>query len=230
MSARFMSWLLWLRSNAFPDLPEGHPQLSHSLLMPQVASPRPRAPGVRRVSIDIVKARRSLLSGCLTDCGQSRCQFRLRDTLNFDSREADCRAHHDAHAGTRHAGELGEEAHALVVRLAVDGRGGERKLPRVAQAARQGGAPGAWMYLYRETRHATLALKFATPAATRVSTTSKAMVSSSQSWLEPSESCVATVRVYCCGVSQQASWKSTSSSSPAAKSPSGIFSIRVLVP
>src|SRR5664280_2363422 len=140
--------------------------------------------------------RRSLLSGCLTDCGQSRFQFRLRDTLNFYNLEAACQAHHDAHAGTRHPGELGEEAHALVVRLAVDGRGGERKLPRVAQAARQGGAPGARMYLYRETRHATLALKFATPAATRVSTTSKAMVSSNQSWLEPSESCVATVRVY----------------------------------
>src|ERR1039457_3616833 len=151
--------------------------------------------------------------------GQSRFQFCLCDTPNLDDLEAACQAHEDAHPRTRHPGELRQEADALVFRLAVHGRGSEQKLPGVARAARQRGTPGARMHFYRDTRHATLALKFATPAATRVSTTSKAMVSSSQSWLEPSESCVATVRVYCCGVSQQASWKSTSSSSPAAKSP-----------
>src|ERR1039458_8918355 len=161
---------------------------------------------------------------------QTPFQIFLRDSLNLYDLEAACQAHHDAHPRTWHSGELREEPHALVSALAVDRRGGQRQLPGVAQAPRKGGAPGARMHLYRETRHATLALKFATPAATRVSTTSKAMVSSSQSWLEPSESCVATVRVYCCGVSQQASWKSTSSSSPAAKSPSGICSMRVLVP
>src|ERR1017187_7564595 len=168
---------------------------------------------------------KSLLSG-----GQTPFQIFLRDSLNLYDLEAACQAHHDAHPRTRHSGELREEPHALVIGLAVHRRGGQRQLPGVAQAACQGGAPGARMHLYRETRHATLALKFATPAATRVSTTSKAMVSSSQSWLEPSASCVATVSVYCCGVSQQASWKSTSSSSPASRSPRGIFSIRVLVP
>src|ERR1035437_3063861 len=174
--------------------------------------------------------RKSLLSGCLADCGQTPFQIFLRDSLNLYNLEAACQAHHDAHPRTRHARELRQEPHALVIRLAIHRRRGQRQLPGVAQAARQGRAIGARMHLYRETRHATLALKFATPAATRVSTTSKAIVSSSQSWLEPSASCVATVRVYCCGVSQQASWKSTSSSSPASKSPSGICSIRVLVP
>ena len=38
------------------------------------------------------------------------------------------------------------------------------------------------------TRHATFARKIRDPAATRVSTTSKAIASSSQSWLEPSAS------------------------------------------
>src|ERR1039458_3745070 len=130
--------------------------------------------------------RKSLLSGCLTDSGHSPFQIFLRDSLNLYDLEAACQAHHDAHPRTRHSGELREEPHALVIGLAVDRRGGQRQLPGVAQAARKGGAPGARMHLYRETRHATLALKFATPAATRVSTTSKAMVSSSQSWLEPS--------------------------------------------
>ena len=161
---------------------------------------------------------------------QTPFQIFLRYTLNLYNLEAACQARDDPYARTRHAGELREEAHALVIRLAVHRRRGQRELPGVAEPPGQGGAPGTRMHLHRDTRHSTLALRFATPAATRVSTTSKAMVSSSQSWLEPSASCVATVRVYCCGVSQHASWKSTSSSSPACKSPSDICSMRVLVP
>src|ERR1035437_10164382 len=110
--------------------------------------------------------RKSLLSGG----GQSRFQFCLCDSLNLYNLEAACQAHHDAHPRTRHARDLRQEPHALVIRLAIHRRRGQRQLPGCAQAARQGRALGARMHLYRETRHATLALKFATPAATRVST------------------------------------------------------------
>ena len=43
------------------------------------------------------------------------------------------------------------------------------------------------------------------------------ITSSSQSWLEPSRYCVATVMVYWCGVSQHSNEKSISSSSPRSK-------------
>src|ERR1035438_6563301 len=171
-----------------------------------------------------------VIGSCVFLEAQTHFQIFLCDSLNLYNFDAACQARHDAHARPRHACELRQEAHALLIRLPIHRRGRQRELPGVADAARQGGALGPRMHLYRETRHATLALKFATPAATRVSTTSKAMVSSSQSWLEPSGPCVATVSVYCCGVSQHSTWKSTSSSSPGSKSPSSICSMRVLVP
>ena len=74
----------------------------------------------------------------------------------------------------------------VVVGFAVHRRRGEGELPGVAETSGEGGAFGARMGLYRETRHATLARRSVTPAATRESTTSKAIMSSSQSWLEPS--------------------------------------------
>src|ERR1035441_5925624 len=96
----------------------------------------------------------------------------------------------DVYPRARHAGQLGKEPDAFRVGLAVHRRSGQIQLPGVAEASGDGAAPGPRMDLYRDTRHSTSARRLATPAAARVSTTSKAMASSSQSWLEPSESCV----------------------------------------
>src|SRR5262249_1450448 len=139
-------------------------------------------------------------------------------------------SHHDAHTRARHSQNLGEEADALIIRPPINWRRGEIQFPHVAQTACDRRPPGPRMHLHRHTRHSPAALRFATPAATRVSTTSNATASSSQSWLEPSAFCVATVSVYSCGVSQHSMRKSTSSSSPDVKSPSFTPSILVLVP
>src|SRR5436190_1986250 len=89
------------------------------------------------------------------------------------------------------------------------GRSRQAQLIRVAQLSRQLGFFRARLHLYREACscfrfvHFTSARRLATPAADFASTTSNAMASSTQSWLEPSAFCVATVSVYSCGVSQQ---------------------------
>ena len=161
---------------------------------------------------------------------ESSLQLRLVHTFDLDKLHPARGAGNDAHLGSRHAAEVGQEADAFLVGFAIYGRRREVELPRLAEAPGNGRPFRPRAHLYRETRHSTLALRLATPAATRVSTTSKAMASSSQSWLVPSAFWVATVRVYCCGVSHASRRKSTSRSSPAAKSPSFMCSIRVLVP
>src|SRR5450432_2906484 len=127
--------------------------------------------------------------------GQSLFQFGLCDSLNFNDLHAAGQARHDADMRARHSGDCGEEADAFFIGFAVHRRSRQVELVGVAETAGEGRPLGARMHFHRETRHSTLALKLATPAATRVSTTSKAMASSSQSWLDPSAFWVATVRV-----------------------------------
>ena len=95
----------------------------------------------------------------------------------------------------RNSKQFSEKSEALVVCSAISRRSGEIELIGIAEPAGDCRPLGARMRLYRDTRHSIFALRFATPAATRVSTTSNAIASSSQSWLDPSAFCVATVSV-----------------------------------
>src|SRR5689334_7717253 len=139
-------------------------------------------------------------------------------------------AQHYPSLRSRHARQLCQKTHTLLVRLAVHRRSRQVQLTCLPQPPRDRRPPRSRMHLYGDTRHATSARRFATPAAVRESTTSNEIASSSQSWLVPSAFCVATVRVYCCGVNQHSIRKSTSNSSPARRSPRFTCSIRVLVP
>ncbi len=119
----------------------------------------------------------------------------LAPTLDLDHLHAAGCALHNDHVAARHTSKFRKETNTLVVRLAIDRWCCEIKLIGLTEPARDGGPLGPRMRLHRDTRHSTFALRFATPAATRVSTTSNAIASSSQSWLEPSAFCVATVSV-----------------------------------
>src|SRR5580700_9948914 len=122
-------------------------------------------------------------------------QLILRKTFDLDHLGPAGGAQRDRDVRTRHPRELGEEPDALLVGFPIHWWCGEIQLPRIAETPGDRRPFGARMHPYRETRHSTLVLRFATPAPTRASTTSKAMASSSQSWLEPSAFCVATVNV-----------------------------------
>src|SRR5690348_6541007 len=87
----------------------------------------------------------------------------------------------DARAGN--AAEFSEETHALLVRFTIHGRRSEIELIGIPESTCDGRAPGARMHFHRDACHRICALRLATPAATRRSITSKAMASSSQSWL-----------------------------------------------
>src|SRR5262249_11882077 len=110
----------------------------------------------------------------------------LRHAFDLDHLGSARSSEHDGHTRTRHFRQFGDEADAFLIGFAIHRRSREVELPGVAQTARDPRSFGARMYLHRDTRHSTLALKLATPAPARASTTSKAMASSSQSWLVPS--------------------------------------------
>src|SRR5712691_9689742 len=158
------------------------------------------------------------------------------DAFNLDYFHSTRQPLHDAHRRRRHAESRGEEADARLIRLAVHRRRLQPKFIRVAHFFRQRRFLCAGLHLHGEARsgfrfvHFTSARRLATPATGFASTTSNAIASSTQSWLDPSAFCVATVSVYSCGVSQQSKLNSVSSSSPGANSPSSTCSSRVLVP
>src|SRR5262249_29184699 len=135
--------------------------------------------------------------------------LRWIDAFNFDYFHSTRQPPHDAHRRRRHAKSHGEKANALLICFAIHRRRLEPKLICVAHLLRQSRFLSARLNLHGEARsgfrfiHFTSARRLATPATDLASTTSKAIASSTQSWLEPSAFCVATVSVYSCGVSQQ---------------------------
>src|SRR5215813_993726 len=158
------------------------------------------------------------------------------DAFNFDYLHSTRQTLHDAHRRRRHPEFCGEETDARLIRLPVHRRRLQPQLICVSHLFRQRRLLRARLHFHGEARpgfrfiHVTSARRLATPATDFASTTSNAIASSTQSWLEPSAFCVATVSVYACGVSQQSKLNWVSNSSPGANSPRSTCSSRVLVP
>ena|SRR5581483_5634410 len=131
----------------------------------------------------------------LSLCRQTLLQFHLGHAFDFHDFHAPGFPGHDSYSRPRHSRQVREEPYALLVGFPVDGRRGYIEFVGFPETAGDPGSLRARMHSYRDARHKILARRFATPAATRWSTTSKLMASSSQSWLVPSAFWLATVRV-----------------------------------
>src|SRR5438552_2766287 len=133
----------------------------------------------------------------------------LIDSFDFDQLRSTRKPLHDLHSRWPHTESLGKKTNARIVRLSIHRRSRQPQLIFAAQFPRERRFFGPRLHLYRETCsglrfvHFTSARRLATPAAVFASTTSNAIASSTQSWLDPSAFCVATVSVYSCDVSQQ---------------------------
>jgi len=140
------------------------------------------------------------LPGCCAGC-QFALQFLLRDAVDLHHFHPAGQSRHDAYARFRNAREFREERNARFIRFPVYRRRGHLQPVGILQAAGHARRFGARLHLHGNARscvffsHVTRALKFATPASARASTTSNANTSSNQSWLDPSVFCVATVSV-----------------------------------